>query len=309
MSFKVIKPGFLTTIQDAGRFMHAIYGMSQSGVMDEHAFGWANHLLGNDYTDAVLEITFGGVELEALDEVVVCVCGADLDFKINAKIAPTWKSLQVQPTDILSWSLPKHGVRSYLAVQGGFKTQTLFGSRSVNLREHIGVKITQDCVLACAPSSGQLESFMAPQYRPNYHQNVVLRLLPSYQYSEFSDAQKTLFFGQTYTVSNANDRSGCRLKGVPIVFKRDKMISEAMSYGSVEIATDGLPIILLKDAPSIGGYTKIGTVFSLDLAQLAQQQPTAKVRFELMNIEQAQKERLAFNQFFGVLENSKPLKI
>ena len=77
----------------------------------------------------------------------------------------------------------------------------------------------------------------------------------------------------------------------------------------MEIASDGLPIILLKDAPTIGGYLKIGTVFSLDLAQLAQQQPGAKVRFELMAIHQAQKERSVFNQFFGIGENSKALKI
>jgi allophanate hydrolase subunit 2 len=81
------------------------------------------------------------------------------------------------------------------------------------------------------------------------------------------------------------------------------MISEGMSYGSVEIATNGLPIILLKDAPTIGGYLKIGTVFSLDLAKLAQKQPNAKVKFELMDIHQAQKERVKFNQFFEISAN------
>ncbi|HIJ35345.1 MAG TPA: allophanate hydrolase, partial [Gammaproteobacteria bacterium] len=32
--------------------------MSQSGVMDEHAYTWGNHLLHNDFNDAVVEITF-----------------------------------------------------------------------------------------------------------------------------------------------------------------------------------------------------------------------------------------------------------
>jgi allophanate hydrolase subunit 2 len=112
--------------------------------------------------------------------------------------------------------------------------------------------------------------------------------------------QRELFFNQTYTISNANDRSGCRLNGTPIEFKKRKIISEGMSYGSVEIATDGLPIILLKDAPTIGGYLKIGTVFSLDLAKLAQKQTNAKVRFELMDIHQAQNQRIKFNQFFDI---------
>ncbi|MDC1165699.1 biotin-dependent carboxyltransferase family protein [Candidatus Thioglobus sp.] len=309
MSFKVIKPGFLTTVQDYGRLNHSQQGLAQSGVMDEHAYAWANYLLGNHYFDAALEITFGSVELQALDNMLICVCGADLDFKINHKAVDIWKSIQIQQGDRLSWHLPKHGIRAYLAVQGGFETQKLFNSRSVNLREHIGSKITQDEVLVCQASIDLLDRFIAPKYIPNYHQEVVLRLLPSYQYSEFSDDQKTLFFSQTYTISHANDRTGCRLKGAPIAIKKDKMISEGMSYGSIEIASDGLPIILLKDAPTIGGYLKIGSVFSLDLALLAQQQPGAKVRFELMNIHQAQKKRLAFNQFFGVGENSKSLKI
>ncbi len=69
----------------------------------------------------------------------------------------------------------------------------------------------------------------------------------------------------------------------------------------MEIATNGLPIILLKDAPSIGGYPKIGTVFSLDLAKLAQRQPNTKLRFELMKYSnEAQKQRKKFNQFFEI---------
>ncbi len=309
MSFKVIKTGFLMTVQDYGRLTHGEQGLAQSGVMDEHAYAWGNYLLGNHYFDAALEITFGSVELEALDDMLICVCGADLDFKINHQKVDIWNGIQIQKGNRLSWHLPKYGIRTYLSVKGGFETQKFFNSRSVNLREHIGAKITQDEIITCQASIGQLDRFIEPKYIPNYHQVVVLRLLPSYQYSEFSDAQKTLFFSQTYIISNANDRTGCRLKGAPIAIKKDKMISEGISYGSVEIASDGLPIILLKDAPTIGGYLKIGTVFSLDLTQLAQQQPGAKVRFKLITIYQAQKERLAFNQFFGIGANSKALKI
>ncbi len=303
MSFKVTKPGFLTTVQDYGRLTHGAHGMGQSGVMDEQAYNWANHLLENDFNDAVLEITFGGVELLALDDVLVCVCGADLDFKVNKQSTPIWHSVQIRKGDTLSWSLPKHGIRAYLAVKGGFNTEVLFGSRSVNLRENIGKKLSELEVLNCNSSSVVLDHFVAPKYIPNYDQDIVLRLLPSYQYHEFSNSQRDLFFGQHYTITNANDRTGCRLDGAPIALKKDEMISEAMSYGSVEIATDGLPIILLKDAPTIGGYPKIGTVFSLDLAKLAQKQPNTKVKFELMDIHQAQKERLKFNQFFQISPN------
>ncbi|WP_428095574.1 biotin-dependent carboxyltransferase family protein [Candidatus Thioglobus sp.] len=304
MSFKVIKSGFLSTIQDYGRFAHTGHGMSQSGALDEHAYCWANRLLDNHYNDAVLEITLGAVQLEALDDMLICVCGADLDFKINHQAAVIWHSVQIKAGDVLSWHFPKHGVRAYLAVKGGFKTQLMFGSRSVNLRENMGTKISELEILNCEISRVKLDHLMPDKYLPNYNQALVLNILPSYQYSMFSQVQKSLFFEQTYHISSANDRSGCRLDGAPIALKKDKMISEPISYGSVQISTNGLPIILLKDGPTIGGYVKIGTVFSLDLAQLAQQQQNAKVRFKLMDVHQAQKQRLKFNQFFGICSNS-----
>ncbi len=300
MSFKVIKSGFLATIQDYGRFNHAKHGMSRCGVMDEHAYSWANYLLNNVFDDAVLEISFGAVELEAQLDVLIVVTGADLDFKINHKPATMWRSVQVHKGDTLSWAIPKSGIRAYLAVKNGFDTKTLFGSKSVNLREHIGAKISQGELLNCVESFDTNERLMPIQYIPNYNKDITLRLLPSYQFNEFSMSQRDLFFNQTYQITNASDRTGCRLQGMPIILKHTKMISEGLSYGSVEITTDGLPIILLKDAPTIGGYPKIGTVFSLDLAKLAQKQPNTQLRFELININEAQEKRTVFNQFFEI---------
>lgn len=302
MSFKVLKAGFLATVQDYGRLGRGAQGMSRCGAMDEHAYCWGNHLLDNHFNAAAIEITFGAFELEATQSCVVAVTGADLEFRINGTRAPLWHSLQISPGDRLSWGMPKSGIRAYLCVSGGFNTKTLFDSKSVNLREHIGNKIEDGEILKCDESSVAADRFISKAYLPNYGNEVILHLLPSYQFGEFSINQRDLFFNQAYQISNASDRSGCRLSGAPISLRRERMISEGMSYGSVEIANDGLPIILLKDAPTIGGYPKIGTVLSLDLSLLAQQQPGAKVRFTPITIDQAQTERLKFNRFFDIVE-------
>lgn len=300
MSFKVIKSSFLSTIQDYGRLAHGQHGMSQSGAMDEHAYAWANHLLNNHFNDAVIEITFGGLQLEVQADTFIAVTGADLGFKINDEVAQMWHGLQIHKGDRLSWSVPKNGVRAYLAVKGGFDTSILFGSRSVNLREHIGTKLLEGDELPYTSFDEVTYRFIPSKYIPNYNQAIVLRVLPTYQFNEFGINQRDLFFNQNYTITNANDRTGCRLSGAPISIKKERMISEGISYGSVEIATDGLPIILLKDTPSIGGYPKIGTVFSLDLAKLAQRQPNTTLRFKLLDINQAQVERKKFNKFFEI---------
>lgn len=300
MSFKIIKSGFLSTIQDYGRIGHSKHGLSQSGVMDEHAYCWANYLLNNHFNNAVIELTFGGLVCEAQVNTFVTLTGAESDFKINNKAVQMWCSVQVYQGDILNISNPKSGIRSYLAVKGGFDTPMLFNSRSVNLREHIGVKLATGDIVLCKNYTKIDSRTMLEKYKPNYQQVIVLRLIATYQFDNFDAEQQKIFFKQNYSIDNASDRVGCRLNGVPIVSKQQHMISEGISYGSVEITTDGLPIILLKDAPSIGGYPKIGTVFSLDLAKLAQQIPNTQIKFALIDISQAQQARKVFNAFFGI---------
>jgi len=299
LSFKVIKAGFHSTIQDRGRFGLAHHGLSQSGVADEHAYCWANHLLANDVNDAVLEITFGGCELLALIDTCIVVAGADLGFKINDKPQPNWQLIAVNKGDTLTWATPKKGVRAYLAVQDGFKTTQHFNSRSVNIRENVGSLIHSGEELVSKPSKPcDTGKAMPAWYQPNYQEPLSLRLLASYQFDTFTEQQRQVLFGQTYKIGKVSDRTGCRLEGKPIENTPTTMISEGIAYGSVEITTAGLPIILLKDAPTIGGYPKIGTVLSLDLAKLAQRQAGSEVKFELINIEVAQNLRREFDQFF-----------
>lgn len=304
MSFEVIKPGFLTLVQDFGRFSFGRFGLNQSGASDEHAFCWANHLLGNTHDCAALEITLGGCVLEARADSQIAVTGADFNFKINGQIQGLWQTLNIKAGDILSWGMAKEGcgIRCYLAVKGGLKTEQQFGSRSVSLREGVGRALKQGDMLGFLPMQPETAHVQRIPwfYRPRYDKAVVLGLIKTYQFDEFKAKDKALFFQQTYRISANSDRSGCRLEGEQLSEIRTTMISEVMSYGSVEITKAGQPIILLKEAPTIGGYPKMGTVFSLDLAKLAQAGTGAMVIFKLMSIEEAQAKRREFNHFFGI---------
>ena len=40
--------------------------------------------------------------------------------------------------------------------------------------------------------------------------------------------------------------------------------------GAIQVPADGQPIVLMNDRQTIGGYPKIGSVLSLDIAALAQ---------------------------------------
>ena len=91
---------------------------------------------------------------------------------------------------------------------------------------------------------------------------------------------------------------GYRLSGEPIFPTTNALISEGVSFGAIQVPSDGQPIILLKDRQTIGGYPKIGTLFSLDAFALADRRPGQKVRFQPFDLSKAQREIRAFYRFF-----------
>ena len=302
MSFKVLKAGILATLQDFGRFGFADRGLSQSGPADEHAYHWANHLLSNAFNATVVEITLGNIAWQALDDMQIAICGADCQFTIDGQAIPIWQTVTIKQGQTLSCKTATSGLRTYVAVKGGFQAECLFGSCSTNLREQIGRASQIGDILKTSPigQTHVIERSVPVFYQPNYQQVLTLRLLPTYQHDQFSQQQLSTLLEQHYRIDTASDRVGYRLQGKAIEQVPARFLSEGMAYGSVEITTAGLPIILLKDRPTVGGYPKVGTVFSLDLSALTQRQMATEVRFKLMKLAEAQSERRQFNRFFNI---------
>ena len=81
---------------------------------------------------------------------------------------------------------------------------------------------------------------------------------------------------------------GYRLEG-PCIQHKEKadIISDGIPFGAVQVPGDGLPIILLADRQTTGGYTKIATVISTDISKVAQAKPGDKVRFQQVTEDEA----------------------
>jgi len=128
---KVFKPGFYSSIQDLGRFGYQEFGVPYSGAMDKRAAAFANALLGNNENDAVLEMTMTGAVLQFRIDTCIAICGADMSAKLNDNSIQLNKMIFVKSNDVLSFGKLLNGFRSYLAVLGGFKTETVLNSRSM----------------------------------------------------------------------------------------------------------------------------------------------------------------------------------
>jgi len=306
---KVINAGFLTLLQDAGRIQVMHQGLASGGAMDRHAWAWANRLLGNAYNTPSLEITFGGLQLESQVTTRIAVTGAEVSFTLNGTPQPLWSGINVMPGDKLQLGAAKTGLRSYLAVSGGFTVpQKLGGSCATLTREgtggqdETGKKVAQGDLLPCnALSTKDLKKplFKVPAENiPNYQQPLMLDVILGAQVDRFPAASLACFFNEAYRISPQTDRMGARLDGPALEVIGEKLISEGISLGAIQVTADGQPIILLNDRQTIGGYPKLGAVTPLSLDALAQRLPGSEVRFNAVSLYQAQLAEREFLQFF-----------
>ena len=210
---------------------------------------------------------------------MIAVTGADLGFTINGDFAALWQTHNVKAGDLLAFGKTKSGIRAYLCIAGGFQSKIYFASRSVCLREKIGTAIQTNDFLPFIKTAPRPNKSVPKKFIPDYNAPLTLRILPTFQSSQFSKQQHNTLYEQTYLISQQADRVAYQLTGKPMLNVPKTMISEGMTTGAVQITQEGLPIVMMNEHPTIGGYPKIGTVFSLDLAKLAQKSSNDTIRF------------------------------
>ena len=290
LTFEVLKPGMLTTVQDLGRFGRQMQGVPVAGAMDGAALRLGNIMLGNDDNAAALEITVMGPTLKVLSGSACCaVTGAEVGVSKNGSPVACWTVLKIAPNDVLSFSPPRGGgARAYFCVNGGFDVPLSMGSRSTYTRGGFGghegrALKAGDVLITNAPDALWAESeglTCPPSLRPSRDTAAPLRVIPGPQDDAFTEEGIETFYSSEYFISNSADRMGYRMEGPLIAHKGGAdIISDGISLGSVQVPGHGQPIVMLADRQTTGGYTKIGVVCTVDLGKLAQRLPGQKVRF------------------------------
>jgi antagonist of KipI len=292
--FEIIEGGFFTTVQDLGRYGYQRYGVPVSGAMDLFALRAANLLMGNSSSAAALEITLTGPRIRLLAETVVAVTGADLQPQLDGRRAPSWHPFVAPQGAILSFDGARDGLRAYLAVAGGIDVPVVLGSRSTFARGNLGGfdgRSVQagDRVRAGQGARSRVEGRTFPVgLIPSYGHDHPLRVLPGPQHDAFSREGFATFLSSTFVVTSKSDRVGCRLDGPRVAHRGTAdIVSDGIPFGAVQVAGDGLPMILLADRGTTGGYTKVATVISADLPRLAQALPGDRVSFREVSLADA----------------------
>jgi biotin-dependent carboxylase-like uncharacterized protein len=285
----------LTTVQDLGRFGYQRYGVPTSGALDLFSHRVANRLVGNPEGAASLEMMLIGPRLTFVAAATIALGGAGLGATLDDRPVGRWESLVVEPGMTLSFAGPQDGVRGYLAVAGGLDVPLVLGSRSTYTRSKLGgvegravkagdvlaVKGRRPVLLG---GSLQLPAAHRPAYGHSHHLRVVL----GPQDDRFTPEGIHTFLSSGYTVSPQSDRMGYRLAGPAIQHvSGPDIISDGTPFGAVQVAGDGVPIVLLCDRGTAGGYTKIATVIGPDIPRLAQAAPGDTVTFAQVSLAEA----------------------
>ncbi len=297
-AIEVIEPGVQTSVQDwPGRLGYWDVGVPPSGPMDALALRLANRLLGNEQGAAALECTATGPVLKFLADSVIAVTGATMDATLDGKALAMWRTHAIAAGSVLKLGrVTGAGLRTYLAVAGGFDVPDYLGAKATftlgRFGGHAGRTLRVGDMLhippaAKFPKSGtQLPPALLPRYTDTW--DIAVLYGPHGAPDFFTDDDITTFFATEWEVHYNSSRTGVRLIGPKPRWARpdggeaglhpSNIHDNAYAIGAVDFTGD-MPVILGPDGPSLGGFVCPAVIVDCELWKMGQLKPGDRVRF------------------------------
>jgi antagonist of KipI len=303
MSFSIIKPGLLDTIQDLGRCGFGNWGINPGGVMDRYAAQVANLLVGNEKEGAVMEIHFPGPQILFEQNTLIAITGADFSPTVNDEVIPRWQPVVVRKNTILHFPSLVQGGRCYLSVHGGYCMQKWLNSFSTNLKAAVGgwegralrkgdeLPFNENTIYFAGLLKDE-NNFEILPWRVNaekiYRHPHEVGVIAGHEWELLTPAARNCFLEQNFIIHPGSDRMGYQLSGAPLEAERSvDLLSSAVSFGTVQLLPGGQLIILMADHQTTGGYPRVAHVVSAHLPKLAQLRPSDTVHFRMMDLDAA----------------------
>lgn len=288
----VLRVGFGVVTQDLGRPGFSDMGLGAAGAADRGSAALANRLVGNRPDAAVLEALLGSVTLRADAYVVAATAGAACPVEIEradgrVRGAASHEVLMLAPGDTLRIGTATTGLRSYVAVLGGFAVEPVLGSRSWDSLARLGPPpLSSGDVLPIGDARASWPIVDAvPQ--PDEHwpdDPAVLEATAGPRDDWFTPEWRDTLTGQDFTVGSDSDRVGVRTTAPqPLVRAVTvELPSEGVETGSLQVPPEGFPVLFLADHPVTGGYPVLAVLTPESVDRAAQLRPGDTIRFRLV---------------------------
>ena len=218
--FKILRPGTNSSIQDKGRNHLYHIGITLSGAMDQRIFSIANVIVNNNFNEGAIEFAYQGPLLQLKNGSVNFVITGNVVFNILRKnsIIEEGKCFQnylLEEEDQIDIIFTKDSVFGYLAVEGGFKIEKVWGSYSVNTKAKIGPNNGEKFSAGEKIYINKSEVNNFVQRKVEYKKSLAttIRTIKGTNFDYFSQEAKNKFFNEEYQVTKLSDRMGMRLEG------------------------------------------------------------------------------------------------
>jgi antagonist of KipI len=229
---------------------------------------------------------------------------------LNVVPVRNWTVLRSRPGDTLSFPKKIWGNRAYLSVQGGFKVHRWLGSSSTNSKAKIGGfngrKLrTGDRLEFDDPAcegSHRMGLSIGLSLTQAYFNSAKIMVTPGPEFEMLTAVSHEKLFSTSFRILPNSDRMGFRIGGDDLFrMDDDELLSSGVTFGTIQLLPDGQMIILMADHQTTGGYPRILSVASRDLSRLAQMGPGDEIRFELIDIAEAEQQHLEFQKGLAFL--------
>ena len=314
---RVKTAGIHASVQDRGRPGQQWLGIPEGGALDRDALMVGNALVGNPLDAAAIEVCLGGslnggFSFELLTDARIALTGTvagvfsieDNNTGLSMKVGAN-RSIDVVAGRVIRLTSIPDSNTALIAVSGGIALPLFYGSCATSPSAKIGGIDGRTLIDGDILPLGQTNIKPANIEQANIEQaNIgdasiedtpelaweghidsddagVIRCVRGPQDDYFTTSALECFFSQQYKVSPALSRMGMRLEGAVLKHNDGADIpSDGIVTGSIQVPGSGLPIIMLADHASTGGYPKIATVISADIPKLARLRPHDGLRFE-----------------------------
>lgn len=300
-ALRILQPGLHTTLQDLGRFGSQRLGIPVSGALDAVALRVANVLVGNPGGTAGLEMAALGPSFEVVAASVrIALAGGGAGLSVEGadglrREIPALRSVRLVRGDRVKVGAIGKSAAAYLAVAGGFAVSPFLGSCSTYVRGGFGgwqgrALQAGDLLPLASDEAGSAPDVELDGFDLGPARTARVVLGPQDDY--FCEAAKAAFLGGPYLVTRDADRMGLRLEGTRLEHAKGYNItSDGIAPGSIQVPGSCQPIVLLADRQTTGGYPKIATVISADLAAVGRLRPGMSLSFQAVTIREAQRLR------------------
>lgn len=276
------KAGLWTSIQDLGRFGFRKYGVPLSGAMDQQSAQLANLLVNNPANTPMVEITIDGPEIHFDKPTVIALTGANLSPRLNSAKIHLNKPINIVDGDVLTFGLPAYGVRSYLAIKGGFELKPILGSCAMYQSVTKKARFENGDELTYTPTAKEVIQNAAVQVNPVHFFSEMIKVYPGPEFNMITENMRKKLLSEKFKIES-NNRMGYQVSNENMLTHDLQIITSPVVPGTVQITPSGKLMILMRDAQVTGGYPRVLQLSESSINRLSQKTTGMNFRFQIVS--------------------------